>query len=95
MSLTKAELAACLQDELGISHAECKEFVDQFFGAMIDALGRGEEVKLSGFGRFSLRDKNARPGRNPKTGEEVIIEARRVVTFNTGPTLRARLIKAS
>ncbi|MEJ2481339.1 MAG: integration host factor subunit alpha [Acidihalobacter sp.] len=95
MSLTKAELAACLQDELGISQAECKEFVDHFFGAMVDALARGEEVKLSGFGRFSLRDKNARPGRNPKTGEEVLIAARRVVTFNTGPTLRARLIKAS
>lgn len=91
MSVTKARLADCLQDEIGISRAECEEFVNQFFGTIADALSKGEEVKLSGFGNFTLHDKNARPGWNPKTGKEVTITARRVVTFQTEQKLKSRM----
>jgi integration host factor subunit alpha len=91
MSLTKAELADQLFEEVGLNKREAKEFVDSFFEAIRDALERGENVKLSGFGNFQLREKNQRPGRNPKTGEEIPISARRVVTFRPGQKLRARV----
>jgi integration host factor subunit alpha len=65
--------------------------VDSFFDVMRDALARGEQVKLSGFGNFDLRQKNQRPGRNPKTGEEIPISARRVVTFRPGQKLKVRV----
>jgi integration host factor subunit alpha len=65
--------------------------VDAFFEAIKTALEGGENVKLSGFGNFQLREKNQRPGRNPKTGEEIPITARRVVTFRPGQKLRARV----
>src|SRR5690606_13947218 len=91
MSLTKAEIADQLFEEVGLNKREAKEFVDSFFEAIRDALERGENVKLSGFGNFQLREKNQRPGRNPKTGEEIPISARRVVTFRPGQKLRARV----
>jgi len=91
MSLTKAEIADRLFEEVGLNKREAKEFVDAFFEAIKDALEGGENVKLSGFGNFQLRDKNQRPGRNPKTGEEIPISARRVVTFRPGQKLRARV----
>ena len=91
MSLTKAEIADQLFEEVGLNKREAKEFVDSFFEAVRDALERGENVKLSGFGNFQLREKNQRPGRNPKTGEEIPISARRVVTFRPGQKLRARV----
>jgi integration host factor subunit alpha len=91
MSLTKAEIADRLFDEVGLNKREAKEFVDAFFEAIKDALEGGENVKLSGFGNFQLRKKNQRPGRNPKTGEEIPISARRVVTFRPGQKLRARV----
>lgn len=91
MSLTKAEMADQLFEEVGLNKREAKEFVDSFFEAIRDALERGENVKLSGFGNFQLREKNQRPGRNPKTGEEIPISARRVVTFRPGQKLRARV----
>jgi integration host factor subunit alpha len=91
MSLTKADIADRLFDEVGLNKREAKEFVDSFFEAIKDALEGGENVKLSGFGNFQLRDKNQRPGRNPKTGEEIPISARRVVTFRPGQKLRARV----
>lgn len=91
MSLTKAEIADQLFEEVGLNKREAKEFVDLFFEAIRDALERGENVKLSGFGNFQLREKNQRPGRNPKTGEEIPISARRVVTFRPGQKLRARV----
>jgi integration host factor subunit alpha len=91
MSLTKAEIADQLFEEVGLNKREAKEFVDSFFEAIRDALERGESVKLSGFGNFQLREKNQRPGRNPKTGEEIPISARRVVTFRPGQKLRARV----
>jgi integration host factor subunit alpha len=91
MSLTKADIADRLFDEVGLNKREAKEFVDAFFEEIRTALEGGENVKLSGFGNFQLRDKNQRPGRNPKTGEEIPISARRVVTFRPGQKLRARV----
>lgn len=91
MSLTKAEIANHLFDEVGLNKREAKEFVDAYFELIKDALEAGENVKLSGFGNFQLREKNQRPGRNPKTGEEIPITARRVVTFRPGQKLRARV----
>lgn len=94
MALTKAELADHLFTKVGLNKRESKEFVEQFFEVMRDALARGEQVKLSGFGNFTPRDKSARPGRNPKTGEEIPIEPRRVVTFRAGQKLRSRVEQA-
>lgn len=91
MSLTKADLAASLFEEVGLNKREAKEFVDAWFETIRQALEDGDHVKLSGFGNFQLRDKNERPGRNPKTGEEIPISARRVVTFKPGQKLRSRV----
>jgi integration host factor subunit alpha len=91
MALTKADMAERLFEELGLNKREAKELVELFFEEIRAALQRGEQVKLSGFGNFDLRDKNERPGRNPKTGEEIPITARRVVTFRPGQKLKARV----
>ena len=91
MSLTKADIADRLFNEVGLNKREAKEFVDAYFEVIREALEGGENVKLSGFGNFQLREKNQRPGRNPKTGEEIPISARRVVTFRPGQKLRARV----
>lgn len=84
-------MAEKLFEELGINKREAKELVELFFEEIRTALQKGEQVKLSGFGNFDLRDKNQRPGRNPKTGEEIPITARRVVTFRPGQKLKARV----
>jgi integration host factor subunit alpha len=91
MALTKAEMAERLFENVGLNKREAKEFVDSFFEVVREALERGEQVKLSGFGNFDLRKKNQRPGRNPKTGEEIPISARRVVTFRPGQKLKVRV----
>ena len=91
MALTKADIANVLFEQLGLNKREAREFVDLFFEEIRTVLEAGEQVKLSGFGNFELRDKNQRPGRNPKTGEEIPISARRVVTFRPGQKLRARV----
>lgn len=91
MALTKAAMAEMLFEELGLNKREAKEFVEQFFEQVKVALEQGKDVKLSGFGNFQLRDKNQRPGRNPKTGEEIPILARRVVTFRPGQKLKMRV----
>lgn len=91
MALTKADMAERLFEEMGLNKREAKDFVELFFSTLSEALERGEEVKLSGFGNFTLRDKKERPGRNPKTGEEIPITARRVVTFRPGQKLKARV----
>src|SRR5438270_8487222 len=91
MALTKAEMAEALFNQLGLNKREARELVDLFFEEVRAALSGGEQVKLSGFGNFDLRDKNQRPGRNPKTGEEIPISARRVVTFRPGQKLKARV----
>lgn len=91
MALTKADMADHLFEELGLNKRETKDLVDSFFEEIRRTLERGEEVKLSGFGNFELREKKERPGRNPKTGEEIPITARRVVTFRPGQKLKARM----
>jgi integration host factor subunit alpha len=91
MALTKAAMAEKLFDEVGLNKREAKEMVDIFFEEIRTALEKGEQVKLSGFGNFDLRDKKERPGRNPKTGQEIPITARRVVTFRPGQKLRTRV----
>ncbi len=91
MALTKADMAESLFNELGHNKREARELVDSFYEELRLSLASGEQVKLSGFGNFDLRDKNQRPGRNPKTGEEIPITARRVVTFRPGQKLKARV----
>lgn len=93
MALTKAEIVDHLSREIGINKREAKETIELFFQAVTDALTKGHQVKLSGFGNFTLHDKNERPGRNPKTGEQIPVSARRVVTFRSGQKLRARVGK--
>ncbi|MDB5775423.1 MAG: integration host factor subunit alpha [Herbaspirillum sp.] len=87
-TLTKAELAELLFEHVGLNKREAKDMVETFFDEIRDALERGEAVKLSSFGNFQLRDKPQRPGRNPKTGEEIPITARRVVTFHASQKLK-------
>ena len=91
MSLTKADLASALFDEVGLNKREAKEFVDAWFETIGSTLENGVPVKISGFGNFQLRDKRERPGRNPKTGEEIPISARTVVTFRPGQKLKERV----
>jgi len=91
MTLTKAEIAQNLSDTFGFNKRESKELVEQFYDELSDVLIAGEQIKLSGFGNFELRDKASRPGRNPRTGEDVPISARRVVTFKPGQKLRAQI----
>ncbi len=91
MALTKADLATALFDEVGLNKREAREFIDNYFEAIRRSLEQGDSVKLSGYGNFQLRDKKTRPGRNPKTGEEIPIKARRVVTFKPGQKLRNRV----
>ncbi|KTC96507.1 integration host factor (IHF) alpha subunit [Legionella geestiana] len=90
-ALSKACIAETLCSEIGLSKTDAKAMVEQFFEEIRLALESGEHVKLSGFGNFTLRDKPQRPGRNPKTGEEIPVEARRVVTFKPGLKLKTRI----
>lgn len=94
-TLTKADLAKHLDSEIGLTNREAKEIVELFFKHICDALINGQQVKISGFGNFILKDKRERPGRNPRTGEEVPVSARRVVTFHCGQKLKARVEKYS
>lgn len=90
-ALTKAQMAERLFEEFGLNKREAKEIVETFFDELAQSLERNEQVKLSSFGNFDLRDKRARPGRNPKSGEEIPVSARRVVTFHPGQKLKARV----
>lgn len=90
-TLTKKDIVNYLNQKIGLSKTESKLIVEGFFSEIKEALSSGEEVKISGFGNFELIDKKERPGRNPKTGEEVTISARRVVTFRSGRKLRKRI----
>ena len=90
-AITKADMAEKLFDELGLNKREAKEMVDIFFEEIRQCLTEQEQVKLSGFGNFDLREKRQRPGRNPKTGEEIPISARRVVTFRPGQKLKVQV----
>jgi integration host factor subunit alpha len=95
MTLTKAELADLLFEQLGLNKREAKDMVERFFEEIRIALAQGHSVKLSGFGNFQLREKPQRPGRNPKTGEEIPITARRVVTFHASQKLKAMVEAAN
>lgn len=88
-TLTKADLAEMLFEQVGLNKREAKDMVEAFFEEVRNTLEGGQSVKLSGFGNFQLRDKPQRPGRNPKTGEEIPITARRVVTFHASQKLKA------
>lgn len=88
-TLTKAELAELLFEQVGLNKREAKDMVETFFDEIRNSLERGESVKLSGYGNFQLRDKPQRPGRNPKTGQEIPITARRVVTFHPSQKLKS------
>jgi len=90
-TLTKADIAQNLTETFGFNKRESKDLVEQFYDEISEILVSGEQIKLSGFGNFELRDKAPRPGRNPRTGEEVPISARRVVTFKPGQKLRAQI----
>ena len=91
MALTKAEVAEHLFEKVGLNKRDAKEMVEVFFEEVRETLESGEQVKLSGFGNFDLRQKSERPGRNPKTGEDIPISARKVVTFRPGQKLKSRV----
>lgn len=91
MTLTKADLADLLFEQVGLNKREAKDMVEAFFEELRAALESGDSVKLSGFGNFELRKKSERPGRNPKTGEEIPISARRVVTFHASQKLKSKV----
>ena len=90
-TITKADMVDYLNNELGLNKSECKILIEDFFDEIKNSLINNEEVKLSGFGNFELINKKERPGRNPKTGEDVTITARRVVTFRAGNKLRKKI----
>jgi integration host factor subunit alpha len=91
MALTRADMAESLFNKLGLNKREARELVDLCFEELAASLAVGEQIRLSGFGNFYLRDKKERPGRNPKTGEKIPVAARRVVTFSPGNKLKARV----
>jgi integration host factor subunit alpha len=90
-TITKAELSDALFDQVGLNKREAKDLIDSFFETVGQSLQSGVDVKISGFGNFQLREKSARPGRNPKTGELVPISARRVVTFHASQKLKDKV----
>ena len=91
MAITKEKLTILVQDQLGVSRQESKQIVDRVFQIMKDTLARGEHILISGFGKFSVRQKRARRGRNPVTNRDLTIHARKVVVFKHSSTLRRRL----
>ncbi|MFZ4481310.1 MAG: integration host factor subunit alpha [Rhodoferax sp.] len=90
-ALTKAQLAELLFEQIGLNKRESKDMIDAFFDLIADSLVDGSDVKISGFGNFQIRTKAPRPGRNPRTGEAIPIEARRVVTFHVSQKLKEQI----
>ena len=90
-ALTKAQLAELLFEQIGLNKRESKDMIDAFFVLISDSLVDGRDVKISGFGNFQIRTKAPRPGRNPRTGEAIPIEARRVVTFHASHKLKEQI----
>ena len=95
MSLTKQDISNALVKKTELTQTQALVLTNHFFEQIIETLSKGEDVKLSSFGNFVVRKKFQRPGRNPKTGEEVIISARKVVTFKAGPKLKSATQKGS
>jgi len=94
MTMTKADIVEIIHQKIGFGRKESTEIVEQVFGIMKETLESGEKIKISGFGNFNIRAKRPRKGRNPQTGEEMVISGRRVVTFKPSPVLRKALNKA-
>jgi integration host factor subunit alpha len=94
-SVTRADLSEAIHNEIGLSRSECSDLVQSVLSHMVDAIAKGDNVKISGFGTFVLRDKPARIGRNPMTGVEVPIAPRRVLTFRPSPKMRSRVAGVS
>jgi integration host factor subunit alpha len=92
-ALTKARLSEMLYEQLGLNKREANDFIDALFEQIVRELVKGEDIKLTGFGSFEVRNKPARPGRNPRTGEAVLIHPRRAITFRASPQLRAQINK--
>lgn len=90
-ALSKAIVVEALCNEMGLTKSDARDVLDYFFEEIRQTLEQGQHVKLSGFGNFILRDKLARPGRNPKTGEDIPVDARRVVTFKSGLKLKTKI----
>jgi integration host factor subunit alpha len=90
-ALTKAQLAELLFEKIGLNKRESKDMIDAFFNLIADSLVEGQDVKISGFGNFQIRTKAPRPGRNPRTGEPIPIQARRVVTFHASHKLKEQI----
>jgi len=93
-TLTRADLAEAVHEAVGLTRQDCASMVERTLDLVVEALGRGEEVKLSGFGVFQVRSKRARMGRNPKTGEPAAIDPRRVISFRASQVMKARVGKA-
>ena len=93
-TVTRAQLTEAVYQEMGLSRNESAQLVESVLGGIVDALARGESVKLSSFGTFTVRDKAQRVGRNPSTGEEVTILPRRVLLFHASPVLKDRIHKS-
>jgi len=94
VTVTRADLCEAVHEEVGLTRQDCGELVERVLEMMAQALERGEQVKLSGFGVFQVRAKNARMGRNPKTGEPAAIEPRRVIGFRASQVMKARVDRA-
>jgi len=90
-ALTKAQLAEMLFDQIGLNKRESKDMIDAFFDLVANSLVEGRDVKITGFGNFQIRTKAPRPGRNPRTGESIPIDARRVVTFHASQKLKEQI----
>jgi integration host factor subunit alpha len=91
--MTKADLVNDLYERLGYSKRECANIVDSLFDIIKEALSKGENVKISGFGNFVVREKKERKGRNPKTGEEILISGRRVLSFKLSQVFKEAMNK--
>jgi integration host factor subunit alpha len=95
MALTKDKLVILLQTQLGLTKSESRQMVERLFGLMKDTLTDGEDLLVSGFGKFSVRKKNERRGRNPQTRESLILPARKVLVFKASGVLRNRINESS
>lgn len=93
--MTKADLIEAVYEKIGMSKKESAELVEMIFDAMKNTLSKGEKIKISGFGNFVIREKRARMGRNPQTGQSMEISARRVLTFRPSQVLKSDLNKGS
>jgi len=91
--VTKAEIAKIVHDRVGLSKKESGQIVEAVLDVIRDSLENGEDVKISGFGHFIVRNKHARRGRNPKTGDDITIASRRVVTFRSSQLLKKKLLE--